>query len=101
MEDVSSALKYNKLKYSFSDMEEASTGEDLAVRGRLHQQDNRSKGKLKSKASTVLCYGCHGRWHYKRDCLILRISAGKEHVASLATSCPSDVDNDDFGVGEV
>lgn len=63
-EDVSNVLKSKELNNSFSGMIEASTGEGLAVRGRLHQQDNRSDGKTKSKASKVICYRCLGRKHY-------------------------------------
>ena len=48
MEDVSNALKSKELKGTFSDMKEASHGEDLLVRGR-NLQDKWYEGEIKSK----------------------------------------------------
>src|SRR5436853_6772430 len=54
----------------------------LANRHRL------KKGRSREKRS--LCYACHGRGHYRRNCSMMRSCAGKEQIASIAVDPTAD-----------
>lgn len=66
-------------------------GEGLVTRKSLQQTDKKSNGKSKSNNKIVICFECHKKVHYRRDCSKLR--KGKEVLVNITVNSPLFIDS--------